>query len=113
MKIASWMSICAAGVLASVGVFAAQDSLFHDKPASPRSLPADNLPPFGMLDDNGHLIPTPPIPAGALHRGAGSPPESTARGPSLVLAVEAARGAVAACTAAFNRVCGCAISASR
>jgi uncharacterized protein GlcG (DUF336 family) len=104
MKIASWMSICAAGVLASVGVFAAQDSLFHDKPASPRSLPADNLPPFGMLDDNGHLVPTPPIPAGALHRGAGSPPESTARGPSLVLAVEAARGAVAACTAAGYRI---------
>lgn len=83
--------------------FGAEDPVFHDKPASPRSLPADNLPPFGMLDDSGRLIPTPPIPAGGLHRGPGSPPESTARGPSLDLAVAAARAAVDTCSAAGYR----------
>src|ERR1700735_4821694 len=84
-------------VAGTAAVIAAADSVFHDKPASPRSLPADNLPPFGMLDDSGQLIPTPPMPAGGLHRGPGSPPESTARGPSLDLAVEAARAAVDTC----------------
>jgi uncharacterized protein GlcG (DUF336 family) len=53
-----------------------------------------------MLDDAGHLIPTPDIPASALHRGPGSPPESTARGPSLALAIDAARAALAACDSA-------------
>jgi uncharacterized protein GlcG (DUF336 family) len=89
----------------SVGVaVAAAESPFHDKPASPRSLPADNLPPFGMLDDTGHLTPMPPIPAGALHRGPGAPPESTARGPSLALATAAARAAIRSCNAAGYRV---------
>jgi uncharacterized protein GlcG (DUF336 family) len=86
------------------GTFAAADNVFHDKPASPRSLPADNLPPFGMLDDGGNLIPAPPMPAGGLHRGPGSPPESTAPGPSLRIAIQAARAAVEACTAAGYRV---------
>jgi uncharacterized protein GlcG (DUF336 family) len=85
-------------------VIAAADSAFHDKPASPRSLPADNLPPFGMLDEQGQLVPAPPMPAGALHRGPGSPPESTARGPTLDIAVEAARAAVDACAAAGYRI---------
>jgi uncharacterized protein GlcG (DUF336 family) len=80
--------------------FAAADSVFHDQPASPRSLPADNLPPFGMLDDSGQLVPTPPMPPGGLHRGPGSPPESSARGPSLNIAVDAARAAVQTCAAA-------------
>jgi uncharacterized protein GlcG (DUF336 family) len=71
-----------------------------DKPASPRSLPTDNLPPFGMLDDNGHLIPV-PSPA-EMARAAGSdhapaPPRAAAPGPSLDLATEAARAAVDAC----------------
>jgi uncharacterized protein GlcG (DUF336 family) len=85
--------------LASMGVAALANgaSPFHDKPDSPRSLPGDNLPPFSMLDDTGHLIPTPEIPASLLHRGPGAPPESTARGPPLGLAVEAARAAVSAC----------------
>ncbi len=89
---------------AVAGVTRAADSVFHDKPASPQSLPADNLPPFGMLDDRGRLVPTPPIPAGGLHRGPGSPPESTARGPSLAQSIDAARAAVAACAAAGYRV---------
>jgi uncharacterized protein GlcG (DUF336 family) len=82
----------------------AAEGPFHDKPASPRSLPADNLPPFRMLDDSGKLIPLPQMPAGALHGGAGGPPESTARGPSLANSIEAARAAVEACGAAGYRV---------
>jgi uncharacterized protein GlcG (DUF336 family) len=92
------------GVAATAVVIGAADSGFHDKPASPRSLPADNLPPFGMLDDNGQLVPTPPMPPGALHRGTGSAPESTARGPALGIAVEAARAAVDNCAAAGYRI---------
>jgi len=83
---------------------AAADSVFHDAPDSPRSLPADRLPPFGMLDAGGRLVPTPPIPAGGLHRGPGSPPESTARGPNLELAMEAALAALQSCGAAGYRV---------
>jgi uncharacterized protein GlcG (DUF336 family) len=93
---------------ASAAIFAwtcvAADSVFHDQPDSPRSLPGDRLPPFGMLDTNARLIPTPPIPAGGLHRGPGSPPESTARGPGLDLAIEAALAALQSCSAAGYRV---------
>ena len=88
---------------ASSALIAAQ-SPFHDAPASPRSLPADNLPPFGMLDSNGRLVPAPPMPAGGLHRGVGSPAESTARGPSLSHAIEGARAAIEDCGAAGYRV---------
>lgn len=100
------MALCIGCALAGTcgWEIASPDSPFHDKPASPRSLPGDNLPPFGMLDDNGHLVPTPPLPPGALHRGPGSPPESTARGLSLSSAVEAARAAVEACQTAGYRV---------
>lgn len=111
-----WSMLCATGAVlvgVTLGIvltlgarlsLAAQDPVFHDKPASPRSLPADNLPPFGMLDDAGRLVPTPPLPAGGLHRGPGSPPESTARGPSLDLAIKAARAAVDTCAAAGYRI---------
>ena len=70
---------------------------FGDKPDSPRSLPADNLPPFRMLDAKGNLIPLPPLPPGGLHHDAGGAPESTARGPSLALALEAAQTAIETC----------------
>ena len=92
--ILSLIALAASGGLAAI---AGAASPFHDKPASPQSLPGDNLPPFAMLDANGRLIPVPDIPASILHRGPGEPPESTARGPSLGLAVEAARAAIAAC----------------
>ena len=108
MKALSFSMICAAVALLSVGPIknapAAAESPFHDKPASPRSLPADNLPPFGMLDDAGHLVPTPPIPPSLLHRGPGAPPESTAPGPSLLEATAAATAAVNTCSAAGYRV---------
>jgi uncharacterized protein GlcG (DUF336 family) len=105
LKKFTWLAMCMGWALAGVGGFAnAADSIFHDAPASPRSLPADNLPPFGMLDADGKLVPTPPIPAGGLHRGFGSPPESTARGPSLFVAIAAARAAISTCHAAGFRV---------
>ena len=92
---------CATG-MADAGL--AADSVFHDRAASPQSLPADNLPPFGMLDAGGKLIPTPPIPAASLHRGPGSAPESAARAPSLSQAIAGARAAIEACGAAGYRV---------
>lgn len=90
----------AAALAATFTAASAAESPFHDKPESPRSLPADNLPPFRMLDAQGNLIPIPPLPPGGLHRGPGSPPESTARGPSMELAIEAARTAIESCSAA-------------
>jgi uncharacterized protein GlcG (DUF336 family) len=57
-----------------------------------------------MLDDNGQLVPTPPMPPGGLHRGPGSPAESTARGPTLQIAIAAAHAAVDSCAAAGYRI---------
>jgi uncharacterized protein GlcG (DUF336 family) len=71
-----------------------------DKPASPRSLPTDALPPFGMLDDNGHLVPVPSpaaMAAAAASEPAAPPPRAAAPGPSLELATQGARAAVEAC----------------
>jgi uncharacterized protein GlcG (DUF336 family) len=101
----TFIAICLGCAACSwVGVADATDSVFHDKPASAQSLPADNLPPFGMLDDHGKIVPNPPIPAGGLHRGPGSPPESTARGPSLSQSIDGARAAIEACAGAGYRV---------
>jgi len=69
-----------------------------DKPASARSLPTDELPPFGMLDANGKLIPVPTT-------FAGPPPVQPAQsatksaGPALDIAIEGARAALDACAA--------------
>jgi uncharacterized protein GlcG (DUF336 family) len=70
-----------------------------DKPASPRSLPTDALPPFGMLDDNGHLVPvpSPAAMAAAAAQPAAAPARARAPGPSLELATQGARAAVEAC----------------
>jgi uncharacterized protein GlcG (DUF336 family) len=70
-----------------------------DKPASPRSLPTDNLPPFGMLDADGHLVPVPSPAAMAAAAAAAppAPPPRPAPGPSLALAMQGARAAVEAC----------------
>src|ERR1700683_1097545 len=75
-----------------------------DKPDSPRSLPADNLPPFRMLDAQGNLVPLPPLPPGGLHHEPGGAPESTARGPSLSLALEAAQAAIESCRTKGYRI---------
>jgi uncharacterized protein GlcG (DUF336 family) len=103
MKHIIW-SVSGSWLLAATLALAAADGPFHDKPVSPQSLPGDNLPPFGMIDAHGQLVPAPVAPPGALHRGAGSAPESTARGPSLKLAIEAAQAAVDACRTAGYRV---------
>jgi uncharacterized protein GlcG (DUF336 family) len=69
-----------------------------DKPASPRSLPTDALPPFGMLDDHGHLVPVPSPAALAAAAGTAAPAApAVAPGPSLELATQGARAAVEAC----------------
>ena len=66
MNKASVMVLYCLGGFSAAHVYApaAADSPFHDKPATPRSLPGDNLPPFAMLDDGGRLVPVPPLPAG-------------------------------------------------
>jgi uncharacterized protein GlcG (DUF336 family) len=94
------VAVACCGIVA----IAAAAGPFHDQPASVRSLPGDNLPPFEMLDDAGHLVPAPPMPAAALRRGPGSAAESSARGPALDLAIEAARAAVRSCAASGYRI---------
>jgi uncharacterized protein GlcG (DUF336 family) len=81
-------------VLIGTGYGAAQAA------ASPRSLPADNLPAFGVLDDSGSLIPQPSVPS--TRHPSSLEPESIAPGPSLSL--EAARTAVDTCAAAGFRI---------
>jgi len=68
-----------------------------DKPAGPRSLPGDNLPPFGMLDDKGKLVPMPPPPPGGWHRGPSAEKESNVPSPTLAVAIAGARAAVEDC----------------
>jgi uncharacterized protein GlcG (DUF336 family) len=70
--------------------------------ASPRSLPTDAMPPFGMLDDSGKLIPLPDPKSLAAFAAppSGQPekPKTAAAKPlSLELATEALREALATC----------------
>ena len=98
----------AASVVLALGVFSvavlgqAGGQRPPDKPASPASLPGDTLPPFGMLDSSGTLVPQPTRPAGGAARGNGPAqrrgPVNT-RGPEMALAIEAARAAVESCEA--------------
>jgi uncharacterized protein GlcG (DUF336 family) len=83
---------------------AAADTPVHDRSASARSLPADNVPSFGILDENGNLIPAPALPNGTTRHAPNSEPESDAPGPSLALAIEAARTAIDTCAAAGYRI---------
>ena len=105
-------AFAAAAAAVHVGCAWAADGPFHDQPASPRSLPGDKLPPFAMLDAEGRLVSEPDIPAGALQRRPGAAPESTAQGPSLKLAMIAARAAVDACGARGFRVGGAVIDSA-
>jgi uncharacterized protein GlcG (DUF336 family) len=94
-----WFALCGIFVLAN-GVMESTVLANNDQPAGPRSLPGDTLPPFGMLDTAGHLPPYPPPPPGGYHHGGpGTPVESTVRGPTLELAMAAARAAVDSCAA--------------
>lgn len=70
--------------------------------ASPRSLPTDSLPPFGMLDDSGKLVPLPDpkgLAAFAAPKPAGTPEKPKAAPPplSIELASEALRTALETC----------------
>jgi len=93
--------IGAATLMAGLAGFGAQafpsQTHYQDQPVGPQSLPGDNLPPFGMLDRNGHLVPDPPMGAGfdpAVHARTR---ESHAPGPSLEIAIAGARAAIAEC----------------
>ena len=70
--------------------------------ASPRSVPTDSLPPFGMLDESGKLIPLPDpkaLAAFAAPAIAGAKKKVTPPKPlSLDLATEALRAALSACS---------------
>jgi uncharacterized protein GlcG (DUF336 family) len=68
-----------------------------DKRVSPKSLPGDNLPPFGMLDNKGKLIPMPPPPPGGWHRGPSTEKESKVPSPTFAIAIIGARAAVEDC----------------
>jgi uncharacterized protein GlcG (DUF336 family) len=89
-----WGSCALVSCIAMTAVFGANG----DKPVGPQSLPGDNLPPFNMLDASGNLVPPRPPPPGGYHQGPHAPPESTAPGPSLDMAIAAARAAVRDCT---------------
>ena len=75
----------------------ADDAHPRDKRVDPRSLPGDNLPPFGMLDAKGQLVPMPAEFVGRRHAPT-NVPESKVPSPTLDLAIAAARAAVADCT---------------
>ncbi len=94
-----WIIVLSSVVL--VGGFGIETAVSAngDKPVGPQSLPGDNLPPFNMLDANGTLVPPPPPPPGGYHKGGHEPPESTAVGPKLDVAIAGARAAVKDCTA--------------
>lgn len=91
---ASFILSCLLSSLASAGP--AELAHPHDKPAGTRSLPGDILPPFHMLDAQGRLVPIPPEFEGKRAPPAIAP-ESTARGPSLAVALTAARAAIDDC----------------
>ena len=98
-----WIATALGGTVIAAS-FAAAQSPFHDRPSGPLALPGDVLPPFGMVDSAGAFTPTPrELPAGIV-MGPNRPPETTAPGPSLAAATQAARTAVAVCQAAGYRI---------
>ena len=93
---------CILGVFGLTALAQAPGRRPPDKPASPVSLPGDTLPPFGMLDSSGKLVPQPQRPPGAVTKGNGVAPRRgpvSTRGPEMSLAIEAARTAVEVCAA--------------
>jgi hypothetical protein len=91
---------CILGVLCFTALAQAPGGRPPDKPASPASLPGDTLPPFGMLDGSGKLVPQPQSTAVAVTKGNGVAPRRgpvSTRGPKMSLAIEAARTAVEVC----------------
>jgi uncharacterized protein GlcG (DUF336 family) len=90
-----WMGLCAVSMSAWSGP--ADVAHPRDKRVSPQSLPGDNLPPFGMLDDKGTLVPMPPPPPGGWHRPPSADKESKVPSPTLAIAIAGARAAVEDC----------------
>jgi uncharacterized protein GlcG (DUF336 family) len=88
-------------VLAFIGSAAIAATPPGDNPSTSRSLPTDTLPPIGMLDANGQLVPLPD--PEALHKMlASAPPAAPVKptpGPSVDIAIAGARAALAACAA--------------
>jgi uncharacterized protein GlcG (DUF336 family) len=101
MKIRSivLISVCAFSCSLFALTWAGPADIAHpgDKRVGPQSLPGDNLPPFGMLDSSGKLVPMPPPPPGGWHRGPSTDKESKVPSPTLAIAIEAARAAVENC----------------
>jgi len=87
------------GVLFLVAVPLSARGPFNDKPASPQSLPGDTLPPFGMLDESGHLLGPPPLPPGVHLPRAHGPAETRAPSLSMADALRVAQAAVNFCMA--------------
>jgi uncharacterized protein GlcG (DUF336 family) len=91
-------STAAAALVAATASAAWVHLDYQDKPVGPVSLPGDNLPPFGMLDHSGKLVPQPPRPAGAPAPGNHERArESNAVGPTLLDSIAAAQAAIAEC----------------
>lgn len=89
-----WVVLIAGGLAIGATVAGAQQH-YQDRPVGPRSLPGDNLPPFGMLDDNGKLVAnTMTRPPESMHERKA---ESTAPGPTLEVAMAGALAAVKEC----------------
>ncbi len=94
------VTVCALVSIATASAQAAPDTPRYDRAASARSLPGDNTPSFGILDEDGNLVPAPALPSAPRR----PEPESDAPGPSLAQAIDAARAAVDSCAAAGYRV---------
>jgi uncharacterized protein GlcG (DUF336 family) len=95
-RIATVLALAACAALSAWGG-PADDAHPHDKRVDPRSLPGDNLPPFGMLDERGRLVPMPAEFVGRRHEPT-NVPESKVPSPTLDVAIAAARAAVTNCT---------------
>jgi uncharacterized protein GlcG (DUF336 family) len=103
MNMKSFRALLAVVPLVSVGAAFGAGAL-RETIASPRSLPTDAMPPFGMLDDSGKLIPLPdprglaafaaPKPAAVQDKPKAAPPRPL----SLDLATEALRTALETCS---------------
>jgi uncharacterized protein GlcG (DUF336 family) len=89
------ISVTAAALVAATASAAWIHIDYLDKPVGPQSLPGDNLPPFGMIDHSGKLVPQPPMPPGAQMHGRER--ESNAAGPSLQDSIAGAQAAIAEC----------------
>ncbi|WP_322746260.1 heme-binding protein [Rouxiella badensis] len=103
-RIIVWLLGASLGTVSIWAGTAMGETAFKDTPSGARALPGDVLPPFGGIDPDGTFHATPrDVPAG-FNMGPNRPPESTARGPSLAVAITAAEAALNVCRDAGYRV---------